>query len=83
MVKIDYANLVNLLLGREAVPEFLQYDCTPERLAAAVGALLSDPAARAAQIEAYDTATAKLGRGLSRPSLRAADEILGMIAERN
>ena len=33
VVKIAYANLINVILGREAVPELLQYDCTPEKLA--------------------------------------------------
>ncbi len=42
VVKVDYANLVNVVLGREAVPELLQYDCTPEKLAAAVARLLDD-----------------------------------------
>lgn len=49
LAKIRYASILNLLLDRMAVPELLQEDGTPEKLAAAVGRLLSDPAAAAAQ----------------------------------
>src|ERR1700722_6253935 len=63
VVKVDYANLVNVILGREAVPEFLQSDCTPEKLAPAVGHLLDDRAARTAQIEACQEALKLLGYG--------------------
>jgi lipid-A-disaccharide synthase len=81
-VKVDHANLINIILGREAVPEFLQYDCTPEKLAAAVGHLLDDPAARAAQIEACQEALRVLGYGGVSPAMRAADEVLAVIARK-
>jgi lipid-A-disaccharide synthase len=79
MVSVDYANLVNLLLGREAVPEFVRNDATPERLAAAVSGLLDDSSARAAQVAAYDQALGMLGQGGEPPGQRAAQQILGMI----
>ncbi len=79
MVTVDYVNLVNLLLRRDAVPEFVRNDATPQRLAAAVTNLLEDAAARAAQIAAYDQALALLGRGDEPPSRRAAKEILAMM----
>jgi lipid-A-disaccharide synthase len=79
MVKIDYVNLVNLLLGREAVPEFVRNDGTPARLAAAVTKLFDDRVARAAQIAAYDEALDMLGRGDEAPSRRAAKQILAMM----
>jgi lipid-A-disaccharide synthase len=80
VVKISHANLVNLVLKREAVPELLQHDCTPERLAAAATRLLNDGAARAAQIEACGEALRALGYGALSPGLRAADEVLAIIA---
>src|ERR1700744_884497 len=46
MVKIDYIHLLNLILGREAVPELIQDECTPDRLATAVAHLLDDAKAR-------------------------------------
>lgn len=79
MVTVDYVNLVNLLLGREAVPEFVRNDGTPSRLAAAVMELFDDKAACAAQISAYDRALDMLGRGDEPPSGRAAKQILAMM----
>jgi lipid-A-disaccharide synthase len=80
VVKVDYANLVNVVLGREAVPELLQYDCTPENLAAAIIRLLDDKAAASEQIAAGQEALRVLGYGGVSPALRAADEVLGVIA---
>jgi lipid-A-disaccharide synthase len=79
MVTVDYVNLINLLLGREAVPEFVRNDGTPSRLAAAVMELFDDRAACAAQISAYDRALDMLGRGDEPPSWRAAKQILAMM----
>jgi lipid-A-disaccharide synthase len=79
MVSVEYANLVNLLLGREAVPEFVHNDGTPERLIAAVARLFDDADARAAQIAAYDQVLDKLGRGGEPPGRRAARQILSMM----
>ena len=45
--------LANLVLGESIVPEFLQYDCTPERLAAALVPLLSDTPEWRRQTEAF------------------------------
>jgi lipid-A-disaccharide synthase len=83
VVKVDYANLINVILKREAVPELLQYDCTPEKLAAAMNILLKDEAAAAAQIAACQEALRVLGYGGVSPSLRAADEVLAVIARKS
>lgn len=80
MVKVRYANLVNLLLDRAAVPELIQAEATPQGLVDAVARLLDDDGARAAQIAAYDEALAQLGRGTLLPSRRAAQTILAVIA---
>jgi lipid-A-disaccharide synthase len=45
--------LANLVLDENIVPEFLQYDCTPERLAAALIPLLSDTPEWRRQTEAF------------------------------
>lgn len=44
MIKHRYITLPNLVLQREIVPELLQEEATPERLAAAMDAVLRDPA---------------------------------------
>jgi lipid-A-disaccharide synthase len=47
-----YITLPNILLDREVVPEFLQDDATPERLAAALEKLLADPAPQLTEVRA-------------------------------
>mgnify|MGYP003770464633 CR=1 FL=1 len=46
-------SLPNILAGRALVPELMQDACTPGRLAAALLPLLTDPAARTAQIAEF------------------------------
>jgi lipid-A-disaccharide synthase len=82
VVKVDYANLINVVLGREAVPELLQYDCTPGKLTAAVTRLLDDRAAASEQIAAGQEALKVLGYGGVSPALRAAPEVLAAIARK-
>lgn len=82
IVKVRFAHLVNVVLGREAVPEFIQDRCTPDRIAAGAARLLDDADARAAQIAACRQALAALGLGTLTPSLKAADQVLSIIAAR-
>ena len=46
LVKTPYVSLPNLLAGRELVPELLQDECQPDRLAAALEPLLAQGATR-------------------------------------
>ena len=82
MVKIKYMHLLNLILDRAVVPELRQQDVNPERLAAEMERLLTDPAARAAQVTQCQEALHQLGLGELSPSRRAADEVLATIAQR-
>jgi lipid-A-disaccharide synthase len=43
LAKVRYVSLVNLIAGRRVLPELLQEDCTPPRIAAEVAALMEDP----------------------------------------
>ena len=63
--------LANLVLGENVVPEFLQDDCTPERLAAALLPLLSDTPERRRQIEAFGRLDAIMAIGGEAPSAKA------------
>jgi lipid-A-disaccharide synthase len=45
--------LANLVIGERIVPEFLQRDCRPERLADALAPLLADTPERSRQIEGF------------------------------
>jgi len=82
LVKVRFANLINIILDRAAIPELLQEDCTPERLATELTRLLDDRLARERQLQACDEGLARLGRGGVSPGLRAADRVLQIIAER-
>lgn len=81
MVRVKYANLVNLLLDRLAVPELLQDECRGDRLAEEVGRLMQGEALRRAQREAGREALAKLGAGGKAPSDNAAEAVLSAIAQ--
>jgi lipid-A-disaccharide synthase len=80
VLKVRQVNLINLILGRVLVGEFLRSDCKPEKLAAALTELIRDEAVRAAHHAGYDEAMRRLGLGDASPSLRAADRILAVIA---
>jgi len=80
LMTVTHITLINILLEREAVPEFLQSRATPENLAAAVERLFRDEAARAAQVEAMKEFGRKLGEGDEAPSLRAARVLLEFVA---
>lgn len=79
LMTVPYMTLVNILLGRRAIPEFKQYDATPEILASEVGRLFADEAARAAQVDAMNEFGRLLGEGEEAPSQRAARVLLDLI----
>jgi lipid-A-disaccharide synthase len=74
-----YFTLLNILLDRQAAPEFKQDAARPEVLAAEVEKLFRDPEAHAAQVRAMDEFAAALGEGKEAPSLRAARVLLDFI----
>ncbi len=76
LVRVKYVTIANLVLDKPVVPELLQQDCTPERLAEAVLGLLRDPAARAEQVRLTGEVMRMLGLGGPAPSVRAADILL-------
>lgn len=78
MLRVMYCNLVNLLLEREAVPEFLQEKCRGDLLAEAVARLMTDGAAADAQRAAVAEALAMLSPGNRSPSDAAAAVVLGI-----
>jgi lipid-A-disaccharide synthase len=81
LVKLPSVLLVNILIKRIVVPEFLQEDCTGDVLAAAVERLFTDSAARGDQRRAFDEALALIGRGGPAPSDRAAEIVLRLAAQ--
>jgi len=79
LIRVRFANLVNIILDRPAVPEFLQNDCRPERLAAAIDHLLGNADARAQQVAAGRDALHRLGLGGPPTAERAAQVVLDVI----
>jgi lipid-A-disaccharide synthase len=75
-IKVNSVILANLVVGENVVPEFLQEDCTPENLAAALRDLLGDSVLRRKQVEAFAKIDAIMSTGNAPPSVRAADIVL-------
>jgi lipid-A-disaccharide synthase len=75
-IKVQSVILANLVIGQEVIPEFLQEDCTAEKLAGALADLMADSALRQRQIEAFATLDAIMSTGNVSPSVRAADIVL-------
>jgi len=81
MVKVRFVTLVNLILDRDVVPEFIQENCTAQNLSRELVRLLTNHAARVAQVTASVAALKAMGQGDEPPSLRAAREILRIMKE--
>jgi lipid-A-disaccharide synthase len=73
--------LANLVLGENAMPEFLQRDATPERLAAAVAPLLGPTPERVRQVDAFARLDRIMQIGQVSPSARAAEIVLRTMGE--
>ncbi len=70
--------LANLVMGEKVVPELLQRDCTPDKLADALVALVADTPARRRQIDAFGRLDAIMGVGTAAPSSKAAAVVLDL-----
>ncbi len=79
LMRVPSVVVVNLILDRPSVREFLQFDATVANLAAAVTPLLTDTPARARAIADLDDLRRIMGVGGPRPSLLAARAVLEML----
>ena len=79
---ISTANLANLVLGENVVPEYLQSNFRPDRIAAGFVPLLTDTPQRRRQVEAFGKLDAIMDLGAAAPSRRAAERVLAVIAGR-
>ncbi|MBM3736166.1 MAG: lipid-A-disaccharide synthase [Acidobacteria bacterium] len=77
LVNVPFFSMVNLIAERRLVPELIQPDCTPGRIAAEALHLLRDPAARDSQRRGLAEVTARLATD-SDPAGRAADAVLSL-----
>jgi lipid-A-disaccharide synthase len=72
LINVPSVILANLVLDENIVPEFIQWDCTAERLAMALLPLLADTPERRRQIDAFSRLDAIMEIGTAHPSSRAA-----------
>ena len=68
--------LTNLVAGEKIIPELLQRDCTPEKLAEALVPLIADTKERRRQVEAFQRLDAIMAIGTATPSSQAAAIVL-------
>jgi lipid-A-disaccharide synthase len=76
LINVPSVILANLVVGDNVVPEFLQTDCTPEKLSRALRDVLEKSPLRRRQVEAFAKIDALMSTGEQTPSMRAADIVL-------
>ena len=79
VLRVPHIAMPNIIAGHRAAPEFVQRDCTAERLAPALERLLRDDAFRRDQMRSFRQVASRLGRGGPPPSTRAAAAVLRLI----
>ncbi len=62
LIQVDHVAMPNLIAGRRIVPELLQNECNPTRIAAELERYLGDPAHAAAVRDALRAVRRKLGK---------------------
>jgi lipid-A-disaccharide synthase len=80
-IKVNSVILANLVVGENVVPEFLQQDCTPEKLSQALRELLGESALRRKQLDAFAKIDRIMSTGDQPPSVRAADIVLAAMRQ--
>jgi len=83
LIRVPHVSLLNLIAGREVVPELLQERCRGAALAAAAAPLLDDADAWRAQVRALDAIARALGAEDEPPSRRAAAAVAALLDTRN
>jgi lipid-A-disaccharide synthase len=82
LVSVPSFVLANLVLGENVVPEFVQDDCTPEKLAAALLPLLRETPERRRQLAALARMEGLMEAGDDAPSDRAARIVCEVIEQK-
>ena len=79
IMKIQFVNLSNIMLGREIVPEILQQSCVPGNITRKVLELLEQGNLYHTQMEGFGKVRNILSQGEQTPSQNACDVILKLI----
>jgi lipid-A-disaccharide synthase len=80
LIHLDTFGMVNLIAGRRIVPELIQHDCTGEKIAEAVQAILADPARLAQMLEGLREVREKLSTAGGSVPERAARSVMRVIS---
>lgn len=83
LLRVDTVTIINLVLGRKLVPEFLQENCRADLVKREFLELVEDGAKRDHQIEGFEEASTLLGFGKEAPSDQAAKVILELVAKKS
>jgi lipid-A-disaccharide synthase len=75
-IRVKSVILANLVIGENVIPEFLQQECAPEKLAPALHEILTDSPLRRRQVEAFAALETVMSTGNQPPSVRAAEIVL-------
>jgi lipid-A-disaccharide synthase len=74
LIRVDHLGMPNILAGKQIIPEFIQRDAIPERIADAVWELYENPILRAKMVSEMDRVIKLLGeKGAAR---RAAEAVV-------
>jgi lipid-A-disaccharide synthase len=76
VIRVSSVILANLVIAENVVPEFLQKDCAPGRLAAALHDALGDTPLRRRQLDAFARLDVIMSTSQGSPSERAADIVV-------
>jgi lipid-A-disaccharide synthase len=79
LIRVNSVILANLVIGENVVPEFIQQDCTPDKLVPALREILSDTPQRRRQLEAFAKLDQIMSTGNQPPGARAADIVLATL----
>ena len=82
LLKIEFVNLSNILLGRLIVPELLQENCTKEKILYYLGRFLKKDDLYEKQMEGFEKVRQILGFDEQTPSANAADIIFKLIEDK-
>jgi lipid-A-disaccharide synthase len=78
-INVKSVILANLVVGENVVPEFLQDDCSPEKLVPMLRDVLDDSPLRRRQVEAFAGIDNIMSTGNQPPGVRAADIVLATL----
>jgi lipid-A-disaccharide synthase len=78
-IKVKSVILANLVVGENVIPEFLQRDCSPEKLSQALRDVLNDSPSRRRQLDAFAGIDKIMSTGSQPPGVRAADIVLATL----